>query len=394
MTRPMRIAIIETAPYGGLLHYAVQLGDALAGRGHSVELLTSKGNELAEREHTARMRAILTPPVRSERVPTSRIVAHARRVLVAARLTRAWTRVNWEVARNRYDVVILNSSLHASLMVTASLVVFVLPNRPRVAHIAHSPRVQRRVGKRLYGENPLLAILLRQLYTHCDVVFVLGEASLAQLESQWPTSKGVIIPHGDERVFGGEPPPQTDEERILFFGDWTRIKGLPVLLAAFDELVARRATARLTIAGNPHHVGTDLEGIRVWARGHGDRVTLIDRYVPIESVSDVFSSARVVVTPYIAANQSGVVHLAMTMARAVVASDVGDLSSAVIAGETGLLVPPDDPSALAAALERVVSDGELAARFGAAGRRRVMDHSGWETVAAEVEAALEQVVGG
>jgi starch synthase len=84
----------------------------------------------------------------------------------------------------------------------------------------------------------------------------------------------------------------------------------------------------------------------------------------------------------------------MTMARAVVASDVGDLSSAVIAGETGLLVPPDDPSALAAALERVVSDGELAARFGAAGRRRVMDHSGWETVAAEVEAALEQVVGG
>lgn len=36
----MRIAVIETAPYGGLLHYSVQLGNGLAQRGHDVDLIT------------------------------------------------------------------------------------------------------------------------------------------------------------------------------------------------------------------------------------------------------------------------------------------------------------------------------------------------------------------
>jgi glycosyltransferase involved in cell wall biosynthesis len=394
MTGPMRIAIVETAPYGGLLHYAVQLGEALATRGNEVDLLTSSGNELVDRVHTARMRAVLTPPVRSERPPTRRILAEARRAVIAGRLARAWARVNWEVARNRYDAVIINSSLHASLMVAGSLGLFLPPSRPRVAYIAHSPRVQLRHGgeDKLYGESPLLARLLRQLYTRCDVVFVLGESSLAQLLAQWPQSRGVVIPHGDERVFGGEPPPPSAEQRILFFGDWTRMKGIPVLMAAFDELVVRRSTVRLTIAGTPHQTGMDLEGIRGWAREHGDRVELIDEYVPLDDVPSVFAAARVVATPYIAANQSGVVHLAMTMARAVVASDVGDLASVVISGETGLVVPPSDPSALADALERIVSDGELAARFGEAGRARVLEHAGWDVVAAKVEASLRQHV--
>jgi len=277
MTRPMRLAIVETAPYGGLLHYAVQLGEALAQRGNEVDLLTSSGNELVDRVHAARMRAVLTPPVHGERAPATRILAEARRAVIAGRLTRAWARVNWEIARKRYDAVVINSSLHASLMVAGGLGLFLLPNRPRVAYVAHSPRRQlRRRGEEIYGESPLLARLLTQLYGRCDVVFVLGESSLAQLEAQWPCARGVVIPHGDERVFAGEPPPPSAEERILFFGDWLKIKGIPLLMTAFDELVARGSTARLTIAGNPHAGGMDVEAIREWARAHGDRVTVIE----------------------------------------------------------------------------------------------------------------------
>src|SRR5919109_4724248 len=44
--RGMRIAVVENARRGGLLHYAVQFGDALAARGHEVDLLTAKDHEL------------------------------------------------------------------------------------------------------------------------------------------------------------------------------------------------------------------------------------------------------------------------------------------------------------------------------------------------------------
>jgi glycosyltransferase involved in cell wall biosynthesis len=110
-------------------------------------------------------------------------------------------------------------------------------------------------------------------------------------------------------------------------------------------------------------------------------------------VPAVFARARVVATPYLAGSQSGVVHLAMTMARAVVASDIGELGEAVVQGETGLLVPPGDVEALAAALEQVLSDPALAESMGAGGRKRVLEEFGWERVAERVEAALQAVPG-
>jgi glycosyltransferase involved in cell wall biosynthesis len=108
-------------------------------------------------------------------------------------------------------------------------------------------------------------------------------------------------------------------------------------------------------------------------------------------VPAVCARARVVAVPYLVGFQSGIVHLAMTMGRAVVASDVGDIGSAVADGETGLLVPPGEPAALADALERIVSDPKLAERLGAEGRRRVLSGSSWESVAERLEGELREV---
>jgi glycosyltransferase involved in cell wall biosynthesis len=121
---------------------------------------------------------------------------------------------------------------------------------------------------------------------------------------------------------------------------------------------------------------------------------VIDRYVPLEDVPAIFGEARVVVTPYVVGYQSGVVHLAMTMGRAVVATDVGDLGSAVVDGVTGRVVPPGDTSALSSALEQIVSDPELAARLGAEGRRQMLERSGWDVVAEQADRALTQVLNG
>ncbi|MGH2928713.1 MAG: glycosyltransferase family 4 protein, partial [Solirubrobacteraceae bacterium] len=182
--------------------------------------------------------------------------------------------------------------------------------------------------------------------------------------------------------------PSAPEERILFFGDWRRSKGLPELMRAFDRLHERRPAARLTIAGTPYR-DADPEAVRAWARGHGDAVTVIDRYVPIEDLPRLFGDARVVATPYVAGSQSGVLHLAMSFGRAVVCSDVGELGATVSDGETGRVVPAGDVEALVGALEAVIGDPAEAERLGRAARAWMLAEAGWDRVAARVEQELQ-----
>jgi glycosyltransferase involved in cell wall biosynthesis len=64
---------------------------------------------------------------------------------------------------------------------------------------------------------------------------------------------------------------------------------------------------------------------------------------------------------------------ALLARSAVVAADVGSTAEAVIDGDTGLLVPPEDPAALATAIRRLLEDGELRRRLGENGRRLVLE---------------------
>ncbi|HEX2086923.1 MAG TPA: glycosyltransferase family 4 protein [Solirubrobacteraceae bacterium] len=384
----MRLAVLEPSMFGGLLHYAVQLADGLAGRGHDVDVLAPRGNELAGRTGAARMRAVLMPPIRDVRQPESLPAIVARQAEVGLRVTAEWARATWEVRRGGYDAVVITGDTSLLPATIGGLAITAGRRGPAVAGVCHNVRIYNRYrGDELFAATQGSQRLLGRLMSSYDVVFVHGERSRQEYEEHWPPARLAVIPHGDERIFG-DPPPPAAEERVLFFGDWRKVKGLPVLMEAFDLLAARRPTVRLTIAGTPAPADLDPEPVRAWAESHGERVEVIDRYVPVEDVRDVFARARVVVTPYFVGYQSGVIHLAMSMARAVVTSDVGDLSAAVRDGETGLVVPPDDPAALADALERVVSDPALADRLGAGGHERVRETASWDVVAEKVEAAL------
>jgi glycosyltransferase involved in cell wall biosynthesis len=391
----MRLAVIETAARGGLLHYAAQLADALAERGHEVDLVAPRGHEVLGRPAAARQRPVLAaaiPPDGSAPWPAR--PPALRRAGVAARLGLAWARILWEARRGGYDAVIVDADVGLWLSAGGAIALTALPGRPKVAVVGHNVRTYNRwSGDGLFVTSRLQLALERRMYERLDLVFVHGDASRAEFERTWPVRRLAVIPHGDERLFAGEPPPPSREERILFFGEWRRVKGLGVLVEAFDLLVARRPTARLTIAGAPAPEDADPDPVRRWAADHGDRVTVIDRYVPIDEVPALFAGARVVVAPYLVAYASGVVAPAMTMGRAVVASGVGDLGAAVADGVTGLLVQPDDPQALSMALERLLADGEEAARMGSAGRARADAACSWEAAARSAEAALTALVG-
>src|SRR4029453_1971357 len=95
----MKVAVIESAAQGGLLHYAAQLADALADRGHDVDLLTARENELLGRRRFAHMPAVLPAPTARRAEPPRGLRYVVRRGGIALRLMRASARSMWELRR-------------------------------------------------------------------------------------------------------------------------------------------------------------------------------------------------------------------------------------------------------------------------------------------------------
>jgi glycosyltransferase involved in cell wall biosynthesis len=149
---------------------------------------------------------------------------------------------------------------------------------------------------------------------------------------------------------------------VLFFGRISRYKGLDVLYEAAPLVAAQVPDVRFVIAGRPvpnYRLPTPPEL-------PGDaRIELIPEYIHNERAHKLFESARVVVCPYRDATQSGVILTSYAFRKPVVATRVGGLSEYVDDGTSGLLIPPGDPRALAAALVRVLTDSELQQRLSA-----------------------------
>src|ERR1044071_6826806 len=99
----MRLAVVETAAHGGLLHYAAQLADAAADRGHEVELITARDTALLGRLRWARMRPVLPAPTRRRSEPPTGLRYVARKGRIAIRLARASVHTLWELRRGQYD---------------------------------------------------------------------------------------------------------------------------------------------------------------------------------------------------------------------------------------------------------------------------------------------------
>jgi glycosyltransferase involved in cell wall biosynthesis len=81
----------------------------------------------------------------------------------------------------------------------------------------------------------------------------------------------------------------------------------------------------------------------------------------------------------------------MLSERPVVATKIGGVPELVEDGVNGLLVPPKDPAALAAALDRVITDGALADRLAAAGRERALRSFTLDRVVREVAGLIHEV---
>ena len=154
-------------------------------------------------------------------------------------------------------------------------------------------------------------------------------------------------------------PPATSRRSALFFGHIRPFKGLDIALRAWRRI---KSDVTLVVAGEPWF------GFEPTAQRN---VEYDLRFIPDAEVARYFANADVVIAPYRTEAQSGVAMTAFYFGKPVIAARVGGLPE-VIDGNNGMLVPPEDPQALADAIDEffTVRDREAMARAARASAQR------------------------
>ncbi|HEY6362985.1 MAG TPA: glycosyltransferase [Vicinamibacterales bacterium] len=153
-----------------------------------------------------------------------------------------------------------------------------------------------------------------------------------------------------------------------------RFKGIEQFLEAVAILAPRFPEVRFLIAGETAPAET---AYLTALRSQAGRLGVSERVIFTGLRSDVpalLSSVDVAVMPSLNEALSNVLLESMAAGMPVVATRVGGTPEALVDGDSGLLVPPGDPSRLAASIATLLDDRLLAGRLGRAARQRIADH--------------------
>jgi glycosyltransferase involved in cell wall biosynthesis len=238
---------------------------------------------------------------------------------------------------------------------------------------------QRVTTKRWFGFLGMQVRVARAL----PAVMTVSESSRRDVASQMQVKpeRMTVVPVGvDHTVFRPHDDVTPERGRIMVTSSSdVPMKGLVPLLEAVAKLRTER-DIELTVIGRPQEGGRVDKAIT--------RLGLSDIVQCVSGISDdalarLYGQAEVAVVPSLYEGFSLPAIEAMSCGVAVVATTGGALPEVVgTDGETGLLVAPDDPGALAGAIARLLDDPELRASLGAAGRERVISRFTWQVTAA------------
>ena len=204
-----------------------------------------------------------------------------------------------------------------------------------------------------------------------------------------PQDKVSIVRNGmdfgefSEAVERGASTPLPEAREAFLIGTVGRLepqKGMAYLIEAFAQLPDSAHPKQLWIVG----AGLEERSLRRQAEtaGVADRVHFLGARDDVPALMTRFD---LFVLPSLWEGLPNVVLEAMAARRAVVATAVDGTPEAVADGETGLLVPPKNPQALATAMESLIKDSEKRTAYGEAGRQRVERVFGMDRMVAETE---------
>jgi glycosyltransferase involved in cell wall biosynthesis len=200
-----------------------------------------------------------------------------------------------------------------------------------------------------------------------------------------------VIPHGAFEHLTRQPreeplPPElaaVDRPVVLYFGVIRPYKGVDVLVEAFRQV----EDAELWVVGRPLEVS--IEHLRRLAPP--GRVRFVDRYVSDAELPAFFRRADVLVLPHRSVDVSGVLFAGLAFGKAMVLSDVGGFREIAEEHGVGVLVPPEQPDALAEAIGRLLADPAERHAIEERTRAAAAGPFAWDRIAAQTASLYEQV---
>ncbi len=372
----MKIGIVvpfSWSYWGGVIEHAEHQARALMERGHDVRLLCGH-------DPPGNLTRVLHPRLGRHERPPDWVTPLGRSVVVPANGSLpnivlsppTIGRMRRTLRRERFDVLHLHEPMTPALCVAALSFV----QCPAVATFHASGDLGwMRGGVWIWG------FLMDRL----DARIAVSEQARATA-SYWLPGDYEVIPNGVQVPDAADA--GNREHRIAFIGRHDRRKGLAVLLQAWPE-IHRRTGARLRLMGaDPLQVRLALARLRV----HDDGIDVLG-VVTNEVRTAELASAKLLVSPALGGESFGLVLVeAFACATPVVASDIPGYRD-VMTPDTGLSVPPEDPAALADAVEALLADEPRRRALGGAARV-VAEQYAWPDVARRLEAVYERVGGG
>ncbi len=254
----------------------------------------------------------------------------------------------------------------------------------RVTVVAHTVLSEPTVNQRC---------ILTELCAGAFLVVVMTEVARQRLVDLYgvPAERVTVIPHGAAVTEGSgrAASVEIDSPRLLTWGLLGPGKGIEWSIEALARLTVSGPQPHYVIAGatHPNVKARDGEAYResLMSRaerlGVGDRVIFDDAYRSVEDLTELITTADLVVLPYDSADQvtSGVLVDAIAAGRPVVSTAFPHAVELLGSG-AGIVVPQRDVAALAGAIDRVLANPDVAASMGAEARRLAPSLS-WSAVA-------------
>ena len=283
-----------------------------------------------------------------------------------------------EIARTKTDLWVHQFSAYAPLWVSAK------HRRNSLLEFFHL------MGEHATEKYPLLGHIARHaehraLRQHPHILTISPTAT-RQLEKQGVNAKFHLVYTGvDQLCFEA---PWGEEDYILYFGRLDTInKGIDILLSAFAKLAAPNIRLILAGRGTPerqNELQSTAYGLNI-----GNRIEFTGPVTP-EQKNDLIGNTLFVCMPSRYEGWGIVAIEAGAASKAVIGTDIPGLADAIRPNETGLLVPTENPEALANAMQHLLTDAPLRKRLGEAGRKWAENFT-WDRIAKDQERVYLEV---
>ena len=178
-----------------------------------------------------------------------------------------------------------------------------------------------------------------------------------------------------------------EENTLLFFGRIWSYKGLRYLLEAMQLVIQAIPNVKLIIAGR----GENLEQYSPLLSDK-EHFVVLNRYIPMKEVTELFLKSTAVILPYTEASQSGVASIGYGLGTPIIASNIGGLSELIHSEQDGLLVPPCDVGALAEAILKLLRDKNLQSCIHSAALERCKQDISWDNIALQTVEVYKKII--